>query len=66
MQQVHGRPPAPRIGSLQRGGAVLPLLGVPVSIKDAFATRGLRTTASHKPLADYVPAADATVVSRLP
>lgn len=50
---------------LAAGGAVLPLLGVPVSIKDAFATRGLRTTASHKPLADYVPAADATVVSRL-
>jgi len=40
---------------LAAGGPVPPLLGVPVSIKDAFATRGLRTTASFRPLADYLP-----------
>lgn len=50
---------------LAAGGLVPPLLGVPVSIKDAFATRGLRTTASFRPLADYLPDADATVVARL-
>lgn len=50
---------------LAAGGPVPPLLGVPVSIKDVFATRGLRTTASFRPLADYVPDADATLVARL-
>ena len=42
-----------------------PLLGIPISIKDAFATQGLRTTSSFPPLADYIPARDATVVARL-
>lgn len=42
-----------------------PLHGVPVTIKDCFETAGLRTTSSFKPLADYVPVRDATVVARL-
>jgi amidase len=42
-----------------------PLLGLPISIKDAFATQGLRTTSSFPPLADYLPTRDATVVARL-
>ena len=42
-----------------------PLLGVPISIKDAFATQGLRTTSSFSPLADYQPPRDATIVARL-
>ena len=42
-----------------------PLLGIPISIKDAFATQGLRTTSSFRPLADYLPNRDATVVARL-
>lgn len=41
------------------------LLGLPVSIKDAFATSGLITTASHPPLRDYRPDRDATLVARL-
>ena len=46
--------------------AQLPALaGLPVTIKDAFATAGLRTTASHPPLAGYVPDHDATLVARL-
>lgn len=39
--------------------------GVPITIKDAFETAELRTTAAYKPLKDYVPKRDATVVARL-
>lgn len=42
-----------------------PLHGVPVTIKDALETAGLRTTAGFPPLADYLPTTDATVVARL-
>lgn len=42
-----------------------PLHGVPVTIKDSFETAGLRTTSSHKPLKNYVPGHDATLVARL-
>jgi aspartyl-tRNA(Asn)/glutamyl-tRNA(Gln) amidotransferase subunit A len=42
-----------------------PLHGVPISIKDLFATKGIRTTASSRVLADHVPDYDATVVERL-
>lgn len=49
---------------LARGDAAPALLGVPVSVKDAFATRDMLTTSSHRPLAAYFPSADATVVAR--
>ncbi len=42
-----------------------PLLGVPVAHKDIFVTRGWRSTAGSKMLADYVSPFDATVVERL-
>jgi aspartyl-tRNA(Asn)/glutamyl-tRNA(Gln) amidotransferase subunit A len=45
-----------------RAGA---LAGVPLAHKDLFSTRGLRTTASSRMLANYVPPFDATVVERL-
>jgi amidase len=51
--------------ALARGEVWGPLHGVPVTIKDSFATAGLRTTSGYPPLADYVPAEDATVVARL-
>ncbi len=51
--------------ALDRGENWGPLHGVPVTIKDAFETRGLKTTASFKPLAEYVPQQDATVVERI-
>jgi aspartyl-tRNA(Asn)/glutamyl-tRNA(Gln) amidotransferase subunit A len=42
-----------------------PLHGIPLSIKDLFATNGVRTTAGSRILADFVPDFDATVVTRL-
>jgi amidase len=51
--------------ALARGENWGPLHGVPVTIKDSFATAGLRTTSGFAPLGNYVPAVDATVVARL-
>lgn len=42
-----------------------PLHGVPIVLKDAIETAGIRTTAGHPPLANYVPTVDAPVVARL-
>jgi aspartyl-tRNA(Asn)/glutamyl-tRNA(Gln) amidotransferase subunit A len=42
-----------------------PLHGIPFSIKDNIATRGIRTTAGSKILADWKPEFDATVVTKL-
>jgi len=46
-------------------GKDLPLLGIPLSIKDNFSTTGIRTTASSKVLDNYIPPYDATVVKKL-
>ena len=42
-----------------------PLHGVPVTIKDAFETEGIRTTAGMSDLADHVPQHNAAAVQRL-
>jgi aspartyl-tRNA(Asn)/glutamyl-tRNA(Gln) amidotransferase subunit A len=41
------------------------LAGVPVAIKDNICTRGIRTTAASRVLAQHVPLYDATVIERL-
>lgn len=52
--------------TLRRGNGPLgALAGLPITVKDCFATQGLRTTSSCAPLAQHVPTADATAVARL-
>ena len=50
---------------IARGGYRGPLHGVPVTIKDLFATAGVRTTAGSKILSDWIPETDSAVVERL-
>ncbi len=50
--------------ALTRGEVWGPLHGVPFTLKDAFATAGMRTTTGFPPL-DHVPHEDSTVAARL-
>src|SRR6201995_3339941 len=47
-----------------KGGAG-PLAGIPLGIKDLFATKGVRTTACSKILGNFVPTYESTVTSNL-
>jgi amidase len=51
--------------ALARGDDVGPLHGLPITIKDAIETEGIRSTGGALELADHVPAADAPAVARL-
>jgi len=50
---------------LERGHDRGPLHGIPVAVKDVYATRGIRTTCGARIFADFVPDFDAAVVERL-
>jgi aspartyl-tRNA(Asn)/glutamyl-tRNA(Gln) amidotransferase subunit A len=50
---------------IRRGRARGPLHGIPLSLKDNFWTRGIRTTAGSKILADFVPSEDSAVAKSL-
>jgi amidase len=50
---------------LREGGALPPLLGVPTAIKDLNNTAGVRTTFGSAVMADFVPAVDDAVVTKL-
>ncbi|MBI4506398.1 MAG: Asp-tRNA(Asn)/Glu-tRNA(Gln) amidotransferase subunit GatA [Chloroflexi bacterium] len=50
---------------LREAGEHHPLLGVPYTLKDLYATAGVRTTAGSRILADWVPTFDSTVHARL-
>jgi aspartyl-tRNA(Asn)/glutamyl-tRNA(Gln) amidotransferase subunit A len=47
------------------GGFRGPLHGIPIGVKDIFYAAGMRTTAGHAPMADFVPDHDSAVVERL-
>ncbi|MGD9751610.1 MAG: amidase [Acidimicrobiia bacterium] len=50
----------------QRGGAALgPLHGVPMTVKDSFSTKGMRTTSGAPELSDHVPTEDAWPVAAM-
>lgn len=51
--------------ALRASGKNLPLLGVPVAVKDMILTKDIRTTAASNILRDYVPPYDSTVVRKL-
>jgi amidase len=51
--------------ALARGARVGPLHGLPVTIKDAIETEGIRSTGGAVELTDHVPTVDAPVVSRV-
>jgi amidase len=51
--------------ALRRGATLPPLHGVPVSIKDLTATKGMRTTWGSKIFEHHVPSEDALTVARL-
>jgi amidase len=60
------RAAAKKADQLMESGAFQgPLAGVPVTIKDAFETSGMRTTSGLLARAGHVPDRDATVVARL-
>jgi amidase len=51
--------------AVARGDAVGPLHGLPVTIKDAIETEGIRSTGGAIELTDHVPSTDAPVVARI-
>ncbi len=63
LEPERARAEASAIDDARAGGRTVgPLGGVPITVKDAIATAGIRSTGGAVELRDHVPTADATVV----
>lgn len=51
--------------AVRSGGGLGPLQGIPYAAKDIFFTKGIRTTAGSKILADFMPDYDAAAIEKL-
>lgn len=66
LESVRARAEADRADAdARRGHRHGPLHGLPITVKDALATAGIRSTGGARELADHVPSVDATAVARL-
>ena len=54
-----------RGGSAAAGRIASPLFGIPIALKDNYWTRGIRTTAGSRILADFIPDKDSDVAEKL-
>lgn len=59
------RATAQRVSNRLAQGEDLPLAGLPITIKDQYCTKGLRTTGGSRVFFDFIPAEDAPFVARL-
>ena len=62
---VHARAMAAAADVASAKGEAGPLAGIPLGIKDLFATRDVRTTACSKILGNFIPPYESTVTSQL-
>ena len=51
--------------AIASGNCLGPMHGIPVAVKDQLWTKGIRTTAGSRILADFIPDEDATAVAKL-